>query len=91
MIVRHDLHTSKGLGYLISTVSVGLLAVVSWSNARKDVLLTVCLLTGAATSIIGMFCRGLSYELEKRLEERQARPEPKLRPERAKARRRAGD
>lgn len=26
----------KGLGYLISTLSVGLLAVVSWSNARKD-------------------------------------------------------
>lgn len=64
------------MGYLISTLSVGLLAVVGWSNARKDALLTVCLLTGAATSIIGMFCRWLSYELEKRVEERQAQPEP---------------
>jgi hypothetical protein len=52
------------MGYLISTLSVGLLAVVGWSNARKDALLTVCLLTGAANSIIGMFCRWLSYELE---------------------------
>jgi len=46
---------------------------------------------GAATSIIGMFCRWLSYELEKRMEERQAQPEPKVLPERAKARRRVGD
>lgn len=76
MIGRHDLHKLKGVGYLISTLSVGLLAVVSWSNARKDALLTVCLLTGAATSIIGMFCRWLSYELEKRMEERQAQAEP---------------
>ncbi|CDX62350.1 hypothetical protein MPL3365_70419 [Mesorhizobium plurifarium] len=34
-------------------------------------LLTACLLGGAATSIIGMFCRWLSYEIEKRQEERR--------------------
>lgn len=89
VIGRHDLHKLKGLGYLISTLSVLLLAVVSWSNAQKDALLTACLLAGAATSIVGMFCRWLSYELEKRMNEKQAQ-KPQARPQRAKTRRRAG-
>lgn len=70
---RHALHELKGLGYLISAVSVAMLAVVSWSSAHKSVLLTVCLLGGAATSVIGMFCRWLSYELEKRMKESDRR------------------
>ncbi len=60
------LHRLKGFGYLISTVSVFLLAAESWSNAQKSILLTALLLGGAAASIIGMFCRWLSYEIEKR-------------------------
>ena len=61
-----SLHRLKGLGYLVSTVSVFLLAAESWSNAQKSVMLTGLLVGGAATSIVGMFCRWLSYELEKR-------------------------
>lgn len=61
-----SLHRLKGADYLISSISVALLAVVSWSSAQKSVLLTICLLAGAATSVIGMFCRWLSYEIDKR-------------------------
>ncbi|RRH94980.1 hypothetical protein EH240_25940 [Mesorhizobium tamadayense] len=64
------LHLLKGMGYLVSTISVALLAVVSWSSASQSPVLTACLLGGAATSIVGMFCRWLSYEIEKRQEER---------------------
>ena len=60
------MHRLKSFGYVISTVSVALLAIVSWSNAQKSLLLTACLLAGAATSITGMFCRWLSYEIEER-------------------------
>ncbi|MEI9431082.1 hypothetical protein [Mesorhizobium sp. Cs1299R1N3] len=61
-----SLHLLKGVGYLISTASVVLLAIVSWSSASESPLLVVCLLVGAAASVIGMFCRWLSYEIEKR-------------------------
>ena len=67
---RASLHLLKGIGYLISTVSVMLLAIVSWSSASRSPLLIACLLGGAATSIVGMFCRWLSYEIEKRRKER---------------------
>jgi len=62
-------HMLKGTGYLISTVSVTLLAIVSWSSASQSPLLIACLLGGAATSILGMFCRWLSYQIEKRQHE----------------------
>ncbi len=60
------MHRVKTFGYFISTISVGLLAIVSWSNASKRPILMACLIGGAATSIIGMFCRWLSYEVEER-------------------------
>ena len=66
-----SLHLLKGIGYSISTVSVMLLAIVSWDHVSKSPLLIACLLGGAAASIIGMFCRWLSYEVEKRQQERQ--------------------
>ncbi len=56
----------KTLGYCISTVSVALLAIVAWPRAKGDPLLLACLIGGALASIIGMSCRWLSYELEKR-------------------------
>jgi hypothetical protein len=70
-MTRSSLHLLKGAGYLISTASVILLATVSWEGASKSPLLIACLLGGVATSIVGMFCRWLSYEIEKRHEERQ--------------------
>ncbi len=61
----NSLHKLKGFGYLVSTFSVIMLAIVSWNGARKSLLLTICLLLGAGTSIAGMFCRWLSYQIEK--------------------------
>lgn len=56
----------KTIGYLISIVSVVLLALVSWPKAKDSPLLIACLIGGALTSMIGMFCRWLSYEIEER-------------------------
>ncbi|MBZ9996913.1 hypothetical protein [Mesorhizobium sp. BH1-1-4] len=67
-MTKASLHLLKGVGYLISTLSVVLLAIVSWSSASKSPLLTICLLFGAAASIVGMFCRWLTYEIENRQE-----------------------
>jgi hypothetical protein len=55
----------KTVGYLVSTVSVILLAIVSWQTASKQPLLMACLIGGAASSIVGMFLRWASYALEK--------------------------
>jgi len=57
--------TIKTLGYAVSTVSVILLGIVSAHSAREQPLLFACLLGGMATSMLGMFLRWLSYELEK--------------------------
>ncbi|QND60582.1 hypothetical protein [Mesorhizobium huakuii] len=67
-MTKTALHMLKGLGYFISTVSVVLLAIVSWKSASQSPLLIACLLVGVATSIAGMFCRWLTYEIEKRQE-----------------------
>ena len=60
------MHRVKSFGYLISTISVVLLSIVSWSKAKEQPILMACLIGGAITSIIGMFCRWLSYEVEER-------------------------
>ena len=60
------MHRIKSFGYLISTFSVILLSIVSWSKAKEQPILMICLISGAVTSIIGMFCRWLSYEIEER-------------------------
>jgi hypothetical protein len=58
-------HFIKTIGYLVSTVSVALLAIVSWKSASQDPILAACLIGGAAASILGMALRWLSYVLEK--------------------------
>ncbi|MBN9222380.1 MAG: hypothetical protein J0I79_30960 [Mesorhizobium sp.] len=58
--------TLKGFGYIVSTVSVLLLAAVSWESAKQDLVLALCLYAGAATSIIGMCCRWASYAIEEK-------------------------
>ena len=64
------MHRLKSFGYLISTISVVLLAIVSWPKAQKSPLLLACLVGGAIASIVGMFCRWLSYEMEERRKQR---------------------
>ncbi|UVK57486.1 hypothetical protein DBIPINDM_008462 (plasmid) [Mesorhizobium sp. AR02] len=67
-MTKTALHMLKGVGYVISTVSVVLLAIVSWKSASQSPLLIACLLVGATASIAGMLCRWLTYEIEKRRE-----------------------
>ena len=66
----------KGTGYLISTLSVILLGIVSWKSASADAVLLMCLLGGMATSIAGMTLRWLSHREQQKLEKfKEARSE----------------
>jgi hypothetical protein len=62
----------KTVGYLVSAVSVFLLAAVSWSSASKNPVLVGCLLLGAASSITGMLLRWLSFLAEQRQKRSEA-------------------
>lgn len=55
----------KGFGYLISIVSVFLLAAGSLKTASQDPLLLLCLIAGMTTSIAGMGLRYWSYRRER--------------------------
>ena len=55
----------KTLGYIVSTVSVVLLGIVSLKSASSNPLLAACLGLGMLSSIVGMALRWLSYQLEK--------------------------
>ena len=56
----------KGLGYLVSTVSVLLLGILSWKSASEQPLLRLCLILGMLASIAGMALRWLSHRLEQK-------------------------
>ena len=55
----------KGLGYLVSIVSVFLLAAGSLKTASQEPVLLLCLIAGMATSIVGMILRYLSYRRDR--------------------------
>jgi hypothetical protein len=57
--------TIKTTGYLISTLSVVLLALPAGKTAVEHPLLAVCLAGGVTTSICGMALRWYSYRKEK--------------------------
>ena len=54
----------KGAGYLTSTVSVILLAIVALKGALGHPVLMACLIAGALTSIMGMSLRWRSHRIE---------------------------
>lgn len=58
--------TLKGLGYLVSTVSVLLLGILSWKSASEHPLLLVCLILGMLASIAGMGLRWMSHRLQQK-------------------------
>jgi hypothetical protein len=60
----------KGLGYLISTISVVLLGIVAWKSASEQPFLFLCLLLGMAASISGMTLRWISHRLEQKEKDR---------------------
>ena len=54
----------KTVGYLVSSASVLLLGAVSWKGVEHHPLMQACLVAGVTTSLVGMFCRWLSYQRE---------------------------
>jgi hypothetical protein len=56
----------KGLGYLVSTMSVILLGIVAWKGAKEEPLLFACLIAGMVASVAGMGLRWLSHLLSER-------------------------
>ena len=64
----------KGLGYLVSTVSVLLLGILSWKSASEHPLLLACLILGMLSSITGMGLRWLSHRLEQKQKAEPPKP-----------------
>ena len=62
----NDASRFKGLGYLVSTISVILLGIVAWKKASEDPLLFACLIAGMATSVVGMTLRWISHRIEQK-------------------------
>jgi hypothetical protein len=56
----------KGLGYLVSTLSVVLLGIVGWKSASEQPLLFACLVIGMLASITGMALRWISHRVEQK-------------------------
>ncbi|WP_340315633.1 hypothetical protein [Rhizorhabdus argentea] len=54
----------KTLGYVVSSVSVALLGLVSWKTASKEPLMSACLIAGMLASVVGMLLRWISYQRE---------------------------
>ena len=54
----------KTAGYIVSTLSVVALGLVSWKAATEDGFLTTCLILGVVLSIAGMVLRWISYQVE---------------------------
>ena len=51
----------ESAGYLVSTLSVLLLAIVSWDSVTADPVLLACLIGGVCASIGGMALRWMSH------------------------------
>jgi hypothetical protein len=60
----------KGLGYLVSSLSVVLLGIVAWKSASEQPLLFACLIGGMLASIAGMTMRWISHRIEQRDKQR---------------------
>jgi hypothetical protein len=77
MGVRSDLDW-KGLGYLISIVSVFFLGAIAWPKEGEPSWHLPALLVGMATSIVGMGCRYKAH-LDQRRELRKTQAEARRR------------
>jgi hypothetical protein len=58
--MKTDPHSLKGDGYLISILSVFLLAFPPLKSAKADPLVLACIVIGALLSIIGMALRWIA-------------------------------
>ena len=70
---RFDL---KGLGYLISTISVLLLGMVAWPKPDEPRWKAIVLIAGMTVSILGMAVRWLSHRKDRKdIERSEAKAE----------------
>lgn len=65
----------KGLGYLISTVSVFLLGIVAWPGPEDPRWHGPVIVAGMVLSVVGMATRFLSHRKDRRDIRRAARDE----------------
>jgi hypothetical protein len=72
--MKTDPHSLKGNGYLISILSVFLLALSPLKSAKDDPLVLVCIAVGALLSIAGM---GLRWVADRKTQHRIDRKENK--------------
>ena len=66
----------QGLGYLISSVSVGFLGAVAWPGPDEPEWKAWAVAVGMATSVLGMGIRFLSHLRDRKNIERAARNQP---------------
>ncbi|HXG81013.1 MAG TPA: hypothetical protein VNJ05_04355 [Sphingomicrobium sp.] len=66
----------QGLGYLISSISVGLLGIVAWPGPGDPEWHAWAVSLGMATSILGMSVRFMSHLRDKRNIRRAANNQP---------------
>jgi hypothetical protein len=66
----------KGLGYLISTISVLFLGIVAWPGPTEPRWQAWAVAIGMATSILGMSIRFLSHRQDRKDIKRAARNQP---------------
>jgi len=66
----------KGIGYLISTISVLFLGAVAWPKPEDPQWQAWAVAVGMATSIFGMGLRFLSHRKDRKDIQRAARDEP---------------
>jgi hypothetical protein len=71
--VKPDL---KGLGYLISTISVFFLGVVAWPTPGEPEWYAWAVVIGMASSIMGMAVRWISHRKDREDIKRAAHNEP---------------
>ena len=56
----------KGLGYLISTISVVLLGIVAWPGPSEPRWKAMAVIAGMSLSVVGMVVRYLSHGKDRR-------------------------
>ena len=66
----------KGLGYLISSVSVLFLGIVAWPNPSEPPWHAVAVLLGMTLSVLGMGVRFMSHKQDRRDIHRAAKDQP---------------
>ena len=68
----------KGLGYLISSVSVGFLGAVAWPGPDEPQWHAWAVVVGMAASVLGMGVRFLSHRQDRKDIRRAANNQPPL-------------